>query len=371
MKVGIPKEIKKDEYRVGMPPAGVELLIQAGHTVTVEKNAGQGTGIPDSDYEMVGAEILPTAEDVFEKSEMIIKIKEPLEPEFSLLREDQLLFTYLHLAGDIKLTKKLLDLKIVGIAYETMEEEDGTLPLLVPMSEVAGRLAIQEGAKYLERPFGGAGILLGGVPGVLPAKVVILGGGVVGRNAAQVGAGLGADVTIVTRNSKTLRDHDLILHGRVKTLKSNPWNIREAIKDADIVVGAVLVTGATAPWMITRDMLKLMKKGSVLVDVSIDQGGCFETSKPTYHSDPIYEVDGIVHYCVANMPGCVPRTSTYALTNQTMTYAVKLASEGWRQACSQNRVLITGLNVCKGKLTCKAVADSFNLPYTPPVEMLK
>lgn len=371
MKVGTPKEIKKDEYRVGMTPAGVELLREAGHTVYVEKNAGQGTGIPDSDYKKAGAEILPTAKDVFEKSEMIIKVKEPLAPEFKLLREGHVLYTYLHLAGDIELTKKLLEIKIVGIAYETMEEEDGTLPLLVPMSEVAGRLAIHEGAKYIERPFGGAGILLGGVPGVLPAKVVILGGGVVGRNAAQVAAGIGADVIIVTRNAKTLRDHDLNIHGRVKTLKSNPWNIREVIKDADIVIGAILVTGATAPWLITNDMLKLMKKGSVLVDVSIDQGGCFETSKPTYHTDPVYEVDGIIHYCVANMPGCVPRTSTYALTNQTMTYAVKLANHGWKEACSQDRVLKTGLNVCNGKLTCKAVADSFNLPYIPPEEILR
>ena len=371
MKVGIPKEIKEKEYRVGMTPAGVDLLKEAGHTVFVEKSAGLGTGISDSDYKSAGAEILPTAKDVFDKSEMIVKVKEPLEPEFGLFREGHLLFTYLHLAGDINLTKTLMDCKIVGIAYETMEEEDGTLPLLVPMSEVAGRLATQEGAKYLERPFGGSGILLGGVPGVLPAKVVVLGGGVVGRNAAQMAAGMGADVTIVTRNPKTLRDHDLVLHGRVKTLTSNPWNVREVIKDADVVIGAVLIMGATAPWIITKDMLKLMKKGSVLVDVSIDQGGCFETSKTTYHSDPIYEVDGIIHYCVANMPGCVPRTSTYALTNQTMGHAVKLATDGWKKACTESPLLKTGLNVCYGKLTCKPVADSFNMDYTPPEEVLK
>ena len=370
MIIGIPKEIKNHEYRVGMTPAGAELLVTAGHTVYVQNTAGEGTGIGDDEYTSIGAKILPTAKEVFDTAEMIIKIKEPLEPEFPMIREDQVLFTYLHLAGDENLTKKILETGVVGIGYETMEMEDGSLPLLVPMSEVAGRLAIVEGAKYVQRTFGGRGIFLGGVPGTEPAKVVVLGAGIVGKHAAQMALGLGAQVTIMTRNVNRLRELDQAYLGRLKTLKMTPWNIREAIKTADVVVGSVLVTGAKAPWVITRDMLKTMRKGAVIVDVSIDQGGCCETSRPTTHAEPIYEVDGIIHYCVANMPGCVPRTSTYALTNETMPYALEIADKGWRRACKENRMLRTGLNVCMGKLCYKPVADEFNIPYTPAEEFL-
>ncbi len=370
MKVGIPKEIKNNEYRVGMTPAGVEALVAAGHEVFVQKSAGEGTRIPDEDYVRAGAEILPAAKDVFDAADMIVKVKEPLEPEFPLFHRGQILFTYLHLAGDRELTDRVLGLGIVGIAYETMEREDGTLPLLVPMSEVAGRLATVEGAKYLQRTFGGRGIFLGGVPGVLPAKVLVLGGGVVGRHAAMMALGLGADVTLMTRNVNRLRDLDVTLHGRFKTLKMSPWNLREALKDADLVVGAVLVTGARTPWLIRREDLKLMKKGAVIVDVSIDQGGCCETSRPTTHAEPVYEVDGVIHYCVANMPGCVPLTSTYALTNETAPYALEIAEKGWKQACRDNYTIRTGLNVVGDKLTCKAVAEAFEMPYTPPEELL-
>jgi len=369
--IGIPKEIKNHEYRVGMPPSGVEVLVAAGHTVYVETKAGEGTGIPDKDFEVAGAKILPKAKDVFDKSEMIIKIKEPLDPEFSLLRKEQILFTYLHLAGDEKLTHRLLETNCIGIAYETMEDEKGELPLLVPMSEVAGRLAIVEGAKYMQKTFGGRGIFLGGVPGVKPAKVLILGAGVVGKHAAQMAVGLGAEVTIMTRNVDRLRELDLAYQGRLKTIKLTPWNIRDAVKDADLVICGILMTGAKAPWVITRDMLKTMKKGAVIVDVSIDQGGCCETSKPTSHSEPIYEVDGVIHYCVANMPGCVPRTSTFALTNETLPYALELANKGWKKACKESKMLRTGLNVCMGKLTCKPVADVFKIPYTPAEQLLK
>ncbi len=370
MIIGVPKEIKNHEYRVGMTPAGAELLVEAGHTVYVQKTAGEGTDIGDDEYTSIGAKILPTAKAVFDSAEMIIKIKEPLEPEFPMMREGQVLFTYLHLAGDENLTKKTLETGVVGIAYETMEMEDGSLPLLVPMSEVAGRLAIVEGAKYMQRTFGGRGIFLGGVPGTKPARVVVLGAGIVGKHAAQMALGLGAEVTIMTRNVNRLRELDQAYRGRLKTLKMTPWNVREAIKTADVVVGSVLVTGAKAPWLISRDMLKTMQKGAVIVDVSIDQGDCCETSRPTSHAEPIYEVDGIVHYCVANMPGCVPRTSTYALTNETMPYALELADQGWRKACKESRMLRTGLNVCKGKLCYKPVADEFNIPYTPVEEFL-
>ena len=370
MKVGVPKEIKNNEYRVGMTPAGVEMLVKAGHEVFVQKGAGEGSRISDEDYTRAGAKILETAKDVFDSAEMIVKVKEPLEPEFDLFHDDQILFTYLHLAGDRNLTERLMKCPIIAIAYETMQKPNGELPLLVPMSEVAGRLAVIEGAKYLQRTFGGRGIFLGGVPGVEPAKVLILGGGVVGKHAAMMAVGLGADVTLLTRNVNRLRDLEEKLHGRFKTVKMTPWNVRKLLPEADLVVGAVLVTGATAPWIIRRDDLKLMKEGAVIVDVSIDQGGCCETSRPTTHAEPVYVVDGVIHYCVANMPGCVPLTSTYALTNETMPYALEIANKGWREACRDNYTIKTGLNLVKGKLTCKAVADSLNLPYTPPDEVL-
>jgi alanine dehydrogenase len=370
MIVGVPKEIKDNEYRVGLLPSGVEALVKAGHKVIVQKNAGSGVGVSDDGYVKAGAEIRETAKDIFKEAQMIVKIKEPIGPEFQMAKEGQVWFTYFHLAGDEALTKKTLETKMIGIAYETIETDDGKLPLLIPMSEVAGRLAVQEGAKYLEKTYGGRGVLLGGVSGVPPAKVVVLGAGIVGINAMQMAVGMGADVTVVTRSTEKLRSIDLAYHGRVKTLKSNPWNIREVIKDADIVVTGVLMAGTKAPWVITRDMLKTMRKGAVIVDVSIDQGGCCETSKPTSHSEPIYEVDGVLHYCVANMPGCVPLTSTYAITNETVPYALEIANKGYKKACLENRMLLRGLNVLKGKLTYKPVADVFNLPYTPPEKAL-
>jgi alanine dehydrogenase len=371
MIVGVPKEIKDNEYRVGILPSGVEALRGAGHKILVQKDAGTGVGISDGEYIKAGAETRETPQEIFDEAEMIIKIKEPLDPELGMLTEGQVLFAYLHLAGDEALTRRVLESKIIGIAYETIETDDGKLPLLTPMSEVAGRLAIQEGAKYLEKTYGGRGILLGGVAGVPPAKVVILGAGAVGINAVQMAVGMGAEVTVLEINSEKLRGLDLAFQGRVKTLKSNLWNIREAIRDADLVVTGVLITGAKAPRMITRDMLRSMKKGSVIVDVSIDQGGCCETSKATSHSDPIYEVDGVIHYCVANMPGCVPLTSTFALTNETIPYALEIANKGYKKALLGDRPLLRGLNVFKGKLTYKPVADVFNIPYTPPEKALE
>lgn len=371
MIIGVPKEIKDNEYRVGILPSGVEALWGAGHKILVQKDAGTGVGISDGEYIKAGAETRETPQEIFDEAEMIIKIKEPLDPELGMLTEGQVLFAYLHLAGDEALTRRVLEGKIIGIAYETIETDDGKLPLLTPMSEVAGRLAIQEGAKYLEKTYGGRGILLGGVAGVPPAKVVILGAGAVGINAVQMAVGMGAEVTVLEINSEKLRGLDLAFQGRVKTLKSNLWNIREAIRDADLVVTGVLITGAKAPCMITRVMLRSMKKGSVIVDVSIDQGGCCETSKATFHSDPIYEVDGVIHYCVANMPGCVPLTSTFALTNETIPYALEIANKGYKKALLGDRPLLRGLNVFKGKLTYKPVADVFNIPYTPPEKALE
>jgi alanine dehydrogenase len=370
MIVGIPKEIKNHEYRVGITPAGVELLANAGHTVLVESKAGDGPGISDAEYQTVGAKIIGNAAEIFAKSDMIIKVKEPLEPEFPMMRKGQLMFTYFHLAGDEKLTRRVLETGIVGVAYETIEDNLGRLPLLVPMSEVAGRLSIIEGSKFLERPLGGRGILLGGVPGTEPANVLIIGAGVVGSNAAAMAVGMGGNVTIMDKDINRLRELDRVYQGRLHTLKSNPWNVREALKHADLVVGSVLVAGAKAPWVVTREMLSTMRKGAVMVDVAIDQGGCFETSHPTTHANPVFEVDGIVHYCVANMPGCVPRTSTFALTNETISYAVDLANKGWKKACKESHALLMGLNVCNGKLTCKPVADVFKMPYTSPSEVL-
>ena len=364
MIVGVPKEIKDDENRVGLTPAGAKELVKRGHTVQVQSTAGVGSGFGDDVYESAGATILPTIEDTYSKSEMIIKVKEPIEPEYGLIKEDQLLFTYFHFASYEPLTKAMMDNKSVCLAYETVESADRSLPLLIPMSEVAGRMAVQEGAKYLEKPMGGRGVLLGGVPGVDPAKVMIIGGGVVGTNAAKMAAGLGADVTIVDLNLQRLRYLDDIMASNVKTVMSNEYNIRELIKSHDLIIGAVLIPGAKAPSLITRDMLKEMKAGTVLVDVAVDQGGCIETCKPTTHADPVFVIDDIIHYCVANMPGAVPYTSTVALTNATLPYAIQLANEGWKVACNSNAELKPGLNIVNGDIVYEAVAEAFGLPYT-------
>lgn len=363
MIIGIPKEIKNNENRVGMTPAGVSELIRHGHTVYVQHTAGEGSGFPDADYENIGAKILPDIADVYAIADMIIKVKEPIAPEYPLITEGQLLFTYFHFASDRTLTEAMIKTKATCIAYETVELPDRSLPLLIPMSEVAGRMSIQEGARFLEKPQGGKGILLGGVPGVKPAKVLILGAGTVGTNAAKMAAGLGADVTITDINLKRLRQLDDILPKNVKTLYSTRHNIENELPTTDLVVGSVLIPGDKAPHLITRDMLKLMRPGTVLVDVAIDQGGCFETSHPTSHSEPIYVIDGIVHYAVANIPGAVPYTSTLALTNATLPYAVALADKGWQQACKENKALALGLNMTDGKITYKAVADVWGLPY--------
>ncbi len=363
MIIGIPKEIKNNENRVGMTPAGVSELIRHGHTVYVQHTAGEGSGFPDADYENIGAKILPDIADVYAIADMIIKVKEPIAPEYPLIKEGQLLFTYFHFASDRTLTEAMIKTKATCIAYETVELPDRSLPLLIPMSEVAGRMSIQEGARFLEKPQGGKGILLGGVPGVKPAKVLILGAGTVGTNAAKMAAGLGADVTITDINLKRLRQLDDILPKNVKTLYSTRHNIENELPTTDLVVGSVLIPGDKAPHLITRDMLKLMRPGTVLVDVAIDQGGCFETSHPTSHSEPIYVIDGIVHYAVANIPGAVPYTSTLALTNATLPYAVALADKGWQQACKENKALALGLNMTDGKITYKAVADVWGLPY--------
>lgn len=363
MIIGIPKEIKNNENRVGMTPAGVSELIRHGHTVYVQHTAGEGSGFSDADYESTGAKILPDIADVYSTADMIIKVKEPIAPEYPLIKEGQLLFTYFHFASDRTLTEAMIKTKATCIAYETVELPDRSLPLLIPMSEVAGRMSIQEGARFLEKPQGGKGILLGGVPGVKPAKVLILGAGTVGTNAAQMAAGLGADVTITDINLKRLRQLDDILPKNVKTLYSTRHNIEAELPTTDLVVGSVLIPGDKAPHLITRDMLKLMRPGTVLVDVAIDQGGCFETSHPTSHSEPVYEIDGIVHYAVANIPGAVPYTSTLALTNATLPYAVALADKGWQQACKDNKALALGLNMTDGKITYKAVADVWGLPY--------
>ncbi len=364
MIIGIPREVKEDEYRVSLTPAGAAELIADGHTVLVEDNAGEGSGITDDQYEAVGARVTPR-EEVFDRAEMIMKVKEPLAEEYDLLREDQILYTYLHLAPAPQLTGALLRRKIVGIAYETVQLQDGSLPLLIPMSEVAGRMSINEGAKYLERENGGRGILLGGVPGVDPGHIVIIGGGVVGTNAAKMAVGTGARVTLLDTSLARLRYLDDIFGGRVKTIMSNKLNILEFIQVADVVVGAVLLPGAKAPKLITRDMLSRMKPGSVVVDVGIDQGGILETSRPTTHSDPIFEVDGIIHYCVANMPGALARTSTYALTNATLPYARELADKGFKNALRENPALQHGMNLCEGQITHPAVAEALGREYVP------
>ncbi|MEX2110634.1 MAG: alanine dehydrogenase [Gemmatimonadaceae bacterium] len=366
MKIGVPKEIKTNENRVALVPAGAEALAAAGHTVMIEKGAGEGSGFPDEAYTSVGAKIGPDADAVWREAEMIMKVKEPIAKEWPRMRRNQVIFTYFHFAADEKLTRAHLDSGAVCIAYETVELPSRELPLLTPMSEVAGRMAVQEGAKYLEKLYGGRGVLLGGVPGVAPAKVVILGGGIVGINAAKMAAGLGAKVTVLDLDLERLRYLSDVMPANVTLIYSNRHNILEQISTADLVVGAVLIPGAVAPRLIRREDLKRMQPGAVIVDVAIDQGGCVETIKATTHENPTYVVDGIIHYGVANMPGGVPRTSTLALTNATFPYAMQLANKGWKQALKENPALKKGLNVVDGKVTYAAVAEAFSLPFTPP-----
>ena len=364
MIVGLPKEIKDNEYRVGLTPAGVRALTDAGHQVNVEKNAGEGSGFDDALYQKAGAQIIDSADDIWAGADLIVKVKEPIAPEYPLMREGQLLFTYLHLAPDHELTDQLIKRKVTGIAYETITDRRGGLPLLTPMSEVAGRMAIQVGAHYLEKLAGGRGILLGGVPGVPAARVVIIGGGVVGTNAAKIAVGMGAHVTIIDNNLERLRELDDIFLSKISTLASSAYMIHDAISSADLIVGAVLVPGAAAPRLVTRNMLKDVPNGAVIVDVAVDQGGCIETTHPTTHSNPTYYVEGVLHYCVANMPGAVPRTSTFALTNATLPYTLKLANQGFLDAISSDAGLKAGVNTFAGHCTYQAVAEAQNLPYT-------
>ncbi|MBW2433557.1 MAG: alanine dehydrogenase [Deltaproteobacteria bacterium] len=371
MIVGILKEIKAEENRVCMTPAGVEVMRQSGHDVLVEKNAGRGSGFPNSAYKNAGAEIINTPKEIFKRAKMVMHVKEPLPAEYDLIRKDQIIFTYLHLAAAEELTRVLIKSGSIAIAYETIQKQDGSLPLLTPMSEVAGRMAIQQGAKYLEMAHGGHGVLLGGVPGVDPGTVVIIGGGVVGTNAAKMACGLGAKVYILDMNLERLRYLSDVMPSNCFLLMSKPTTVRRLIMEADVVVGAVLIPGAKAPRLITREMLKTMKKGAVLVDVAIDQGGCFETSKATTHGEPIYEVEGVVHYCVANMPGAVPKTSTLALTNATLPYAVEIANKGWKKAMQQNPEIKYGANVVKGKVTYEGVAEAFGLEFTQIEKLIK
>ncbi|MEZ4690990.1 MAG: alanine dehydrogenase [Ignavibacteria bacterium] len=364
MKIGVPKEIKTNENRVALTPVGAEVLKKHGHEIFIETNAGMGSGFNDGDYKKAGAKILKTPKQVFDTADMIMKVKEPIKPEYNLIRENQVVFTYFHFASSKDLTDAMMKNKCIAIAYETVQKADGSLPLLIPMSEVAGRMAPQEGAKYLERTMGGRGVLLGGVPGTEPAEVVVLGGGIVGTNAAKIAAGFGAKVTIMDNSLYRLRYLDDVMPKNITTLMSNPYNIREIIKKADLIIGAVLIAGAKAPKLITKKMLKLMKPGSVVVDVSVDQGGCIETCRPTTHENPTYFVDGILHYCVANMPGAVPFTSTIALTNATLPYAVELANKGWHKACVESKELKLGLNMINGKIVYKGVADAFKYKYS-------
>ncbi len=360
MIVGVPKEIKNNESRVGMTPSGVFELVKNKHTVYVQKDAGMGSGFFDSDYQEVGAQILDTIEEVYAKSEMIVKVKEPIEKEYTLIKEGQIVFTYFHFASSEPLTKAMIESKAICVAYETVEDEDGSLPLLTPMSEVAGRMAIQQGAKYLEKPVKGKGVLLGGVPGVPPGKVLVLGAGTVGIQAAKMAAGLGAHVTIMDINMKRLRYVNDVMPNHVVTDFSNEFRIRKHIKTHDLIIGAVLLKGAKAPNLITKDMLKDMHPGTVIVDVAVDQGGCIETTKATTHEDPVYIIDDVVHYCVANMPGAVPYTSTIALTNVTLPYVVSLANNGWQAACRKDRSLEKGLNIVEGKVVYKEIIEAFN-----------
>jgi alanine dehydrogenase len=369
VKIGVAKEIKSDEYRVALTPAGALELIREGHDVLVESGAGTGSAFADEVYTNVGARIV-SVDDVWNDSELLLKVKEPIEPEYERLREGLVLFTYLHIAADERLTRALIDSGVTAVAYETVETDDRRLPLLAPMSEIAGRLAAQAGAYFLEKPLGGRGLLLGGVPGVAPGRVMVIGGGAVGYNAAIIAIGLGAQVTILERSIDRMRYLDEILSGRVSLVMSSSLQIAESIKDADVVIGAVLIPGALAPKLVTREMIGDMTKGAVVVDVAIDQGGCFETSRPTTHSDPVYEVDGVTHYCVANMPGGVPITSTKALTNATLPYVEAIGERGLREAVAVDRALARGVNVVEGKITYRAVAEAHDLDYTPLEDVL-
>jgi len=363
MIIAVPKEIKNNENRVALTAAGAEVLKKAGHTVLIEENAGQGSGISDEDYQKFGAEIVADKKELFDRAEMIIKVKEPLKEEYEFFREDQILFTYLHLAADQELVEFLKEKKITAFAYETVQNEDGELPLLTPMSEVAGRLSVQAAAAYLEKPKGGSGVLLGGVPGVKPAKVVVVGGGIVGRNAAKVAFGMGAEVTIMDIKQSTMRYIDDIFHSSIRTIMSNPTHVAEEVKDADLVVGAVLIPGAKAPNLVTEEMIKTMKAGSVIVDVAIDQGGCIEGTYPTTHDNPVFTKYDVIHYSVANMPGAVARTSTFALTNATLPYIKKLATHGYKKAMLNDYSLALGLNIYQGEIVCQAVAGAFAEDY--------
>jgi alanine dehydrogenase len=369
LKIGVAKEIKTDEYRVALTPAGALELTRRGHDVLIETGAGQGSAFPDVAYTNVGARIA-SVEEVWNDSELLLKVKEPIEEEYPRLRDELVLFTYLHIAADEPLTRALVESGVTAVAYETVESEDGRLPLLAPMSEIAGRLAAQAGAYFLEKPLGGRGLLLGGVPGVAPGRVVVIGGGIVGYNAAVIAIGLGANVTILERSIDRMRHLDEILSGRVSLVMSSSLQIGESIKDADVVIGAVLIPGALAPKLITREMLGDMKEGSVFCDVAIDQGGCAETSRPTTHTEPVYEVEGVTHYCVANMPGAVPITSTKALTNATLPYVEAIAEHGLREAVARDAALAYGVNVVDGKITYSAVAEAHNLEYTPLEDVL-
>ncbi len=370
MIVGVPREIKPDENRIALVPAGAEALVRHGHEVLVQTGAGNGSGFSDDAYAAVGATLVRAPDELWERAEMVVKVKEPIEPEYERLREDQVVFTYFHFAADETLTRRVLESGCVAIAYETVQLPNGELPLLTPMSEVAGRMAVQEGAKYLEKTSGGHGVLLGGVPGVLPAEVVILGGGVVGTHAARIAAGFGAAVTILELDLERLRYLADVMPANVDTLYSNRHTILEQLARADLVVGAVLVTGAKAPKLVRREDLSLMKDGSVIVDVSVDQGGCVETARPTTHAEPTYVVDGVIHYCVTNMPGAVPRTSTLALTNATFPYVLQLASAGWEAACRADPRLAEGVNIARGACTYRAVAEAFDLEFTPLEDVL-
>ncbi|GAB4480908.1 MAG: alanine dehydrogenase [Thermoflexibacter sp.] len=370
MIVGVPKEIKNNENRVALTPAGADELVERGHKVYVQAGAGENSGFTDEEYKEVGAEILATAKEVFDIAEMIVKVKEPIEQEYDLIKPNQLVFTYFHFASSEELTHAMIKSNAVCLAYETVERPDRSLPLLIPMSEVAGRMSVQQGAKYLEKPIKGRGILLGGVPGVKAANVLILGGGIVGTHAAKMAAGLGANVTLMDISLPRLRQLDDIMPANVTTVMSSRYNIIQEIKQSDLIIGAVLIPGAKAPKLITRDMLKYMHAGTVMVDVAIDQGGCFETSRPTTHENPTYIIDDVVHYCVANMPGAVPYTSTVALTNATLPYVIQLANNGWKKACKESKDLLLGLNVVSGKVVYKGVAEAWNLPYTEVSEVL-
>jgi alanine dehydrogenase len=370
MIIGVPKEIKNNENRIALTPAGAAELVKRGHTVYVQNGGGIGSGFSDEAYIATGAVMLPSIEEIYGIAEMIMKVKEPIELEYKLVKKGQIIYTYFHFASSEELTMAMISSGAICLAYETVELPDHTLPLLVPMSEVAGRMSVQQGAKYLEKTFGGSGILLGGVPGVTPAKVLVIGGGVVGTEAAKMAAGLGADVTIMDLSLPRLRYLADIMPANVKTMMSNEYNIREMVQTHDLIVGAVLIPGAKAPKLVTRDMLKTMRPGTVLVDVAVDQGGCFETTKATTHANPTFTIDDVIHYCVANMPGAVPRTSTLALTNATLPFGIQLAGKGWQKACRENASLAKGLNVVDGKVVYEGVAEAFNLPFTQPETIL-